>query len=235
MARDRYYFHYGCNAARRSKQLLSDSGSNVLLFLSGHGGDGFLKFRDVSNVQSHDLSDALETMRTQRRFREMLVLVDTCQAATIPEPFITPRVTSISSSLRGENSYASAHDNVLGQALLDRFTHATLQFVKLSGHSGTVSQLVQALAPKLRSDYNNPQTLDVRATQVRSRRIAPRPPRRTERPRCAHSPDNKPTATLVTLLQGATPMHNMKISDFFSANPTVIVGGELPSIALDDS
>jgi phosphatidylinositol glycan class K len=146
--------------------LLSDSGSNVLLFLSGHGGDGFLKFRDVSNVQSHDLSDALETMRTQRRFNEMLVLVDTCQAATIPEPFVTPRVTSISSSLRGENSYASGYDDFIGQALLDRFTFATLRFVKLNGHSGTVSQLVAALAPSLRSDRHNPQTLDVRATQV---------------------------------------------------------------------
>lgn len=153
------------DGTHRSKMLLSDGGSNVLLYMSGHGGDGFLKFRDVSNVQSRDLADALETMRTQRRFREMLVFVDTCQAATMPEPFVTPRVTSISSSLRGENSYASAHDEVLGQALLDRFTHATLQFIKLNGHTGTVSQLVASLAPVLRSDHNNPQTLDVRATQ----------------------------------------------------------------------
>jgi phosphatidylinositol glycan class K len=147
--------------------LLSDSGSNVMLYLSGHGGDGFLKFRDVSNVQSHDLSDALETMRTQQRFKEMLVLVDTCQAATIPEPFLTPRVTSISSSLRGENSYASAYDDFIGQALLDRFTYSALRFIKLNGHTGTVSQLVAALAPDMRSDRYNPQTLDVRATQVR--------------------------------------------------------------------
>jgi hypothetical protein len=154
------------NLNLRSKMLLSDSGSNVLLFLSGHGGDGFLKFRDVSNVQSHDLSDALETMRTQRRFNEMLVLVDTCQAATIPEPFLTPRVTSISSSLRGENSYGISHDSFIGQTLLDRFTHETLQFVKFHGHSGTVSQLVGVLAPALRRDYAIQQTLDVRATKV---------------------------------------------------------------------
>ena len=197
--------------------LLSDSGSNVLLYLSGHGGDGFLKFRDVSNVQSHDLSDALETMRTQQRFKEMLVLVDTCQAATIPEPFHTPRVTSISSSLRGENSYASAYDNFIGQALLDRFTYSTLRFIKLNGHTGTVSQLVAALAPDMRSDRYNPQTLDVRATQVRQLLTHPRA-------RCP-----------LTLQQGATPLRSMKISDFFSANPTVIVGSQLPSIALDEA
>ena len=213
--------------------LLSDSGSNVLLYLSGHGGDGFLKFRDVSNVQSHDLSDALETMRTQRRFNEMLVLVDTCQAATIPEPFVTPRVTSISSSLRGENSYASAFDDFIGQALLDRFTYGTLRFIKLKGHTGTVSQLVAALSPSLRSDYYNPQTLDVRATQVPmpepSRVTTSRPPR-TPTPHPHRSPPSR-----LTPMQDATPLHNMKISDFFSANPTVIVGGQLPVIALDEA
>jgi hypothetical protein len=30
-------------------------------------------------------------------------------------------------------------------------------------------------------------------------------------------------------------MRSMKISDFFSANPTVIVGGELPTIVWDDA
>jgi glycosylphosphatidylinositol transamidase (GPIT) subunit GPI8 len=197
--------------------LLSDSGSNVLLYMSGHGGDGFLKFRDVSNVQSHDLSDALETMRTQQRFKEMLVLVDTCQAATIPEPFVTPHVTSISSSLRGENSYASAFDNFIGQALLDRFTYSILRFIKLNGHTATVSQLVATLAPDLSSSNWNPQTLDVRATQVLLllHHLAP-----------THPP--------LTLKQGATPLRNMKISDFFSANPTVVVGGQLPTIALNE-
>jgi GPI-anchor transamidase subunit K len=171
--------------------LLSDSGSNVLLYLSGHGGDGFLKFRDVSNVQSHDLSDALETMRTQQRFKEMLVLVDTCQAATIPEPFHTPRVTSISSSLRGENSYASAYDDFIGQALLDRFTYSTLRFIKLKGHTATVSQLVAALAPDMRSDRYNPQTLDVRATQVRQL-LPPPPPRARPLPSNAAAGRNPP-------------------------------------------
>ncbi len=52
------------------------------------------------------------------------------------------------------------------RALQDRFTHATLQFVKLNDHAGTALQLIAALASKLSSDYNNPHTLDVRATLV---------------------------------------------------------------------
>ena len=36
----------------RSKRLLTDRGSNVLLFMTGHGGDEFLKFQDQFEIMS---------------------------------------------------------------------------------------------------------------------------------------------------------------------------------------
>lgn len=34
----------------RSKRLLSDAGSNVLVYAAGHGGDDFMKFQDQEEV-----------------------------------------------------------------------------------------------------------------------------------------------------------------------------------------
>ena len=34
----------------RSKRLLTDAGSNILIYMTGHGGDGFLKFQDSEEV-----------------------------------------------------------------------------------------------------------------------------------------------------------------------------------------
>ena len=34
----------------RSKRLLSDGRSNVLVYMTGHGGDEFLKFQDQARV-----------------------------------------------------------------------------------------------------------------------------------------------------------------------------------------
>ena len=34
----------------RSKRLLSDARSNVLVYLTGHGGDEFLKFQDQARI-----------------------------------------------------------------------------------------------------------------------------------------------------------------------------------------
>ena len=39
-------------AVPRSKRLLTDGGSNVLVYLTGHGGDEFLKFQDKEQVQA---------------------------------------------------------------------------------------------------------------------------------------------------------------------------------------
>lgn len=52
----------------RSKRLLTDEGSNVLIYLTGHGGDGFLKFQDSEEITSQELADALEQMWQKRRY-----------------------------------------------------------------------------------------------------------------------------------------------------------------------
>ena len=56
------------NAVPRSKRLLSDEGSHILLYMTGHGGDEFLKFQDSEELQSHDLADAVKQMKEKRRF-----------------------------------------------------------------------------------------------------------------------------------------------------------------------
>ena len=51
----------------RSKRLLTDDRSNVLVYMTGHGGDGFLKFQDSEEISNHELGDAFEQMWQKRR------------------------------------------------------------------------------------------------------------------------------------------------------------------------
>ncbi|CAG8776863.1 11295_t:CDS:2, partial [Acaulospora morrowiae] len=46
----------------RSKRLLSDDRSNILVYMTGHGGNEFLKFQDAEEISSFDLADAFEQM-----------------------------------------------------------------------------------------------------------------------------------------------------------------------------
>jgi glycosylphosphatidylinositol transamidase (GPIT) subunit GPI8 len=65
------------SAVPRSKRLLSDEGSHILLYMTGHGGDEFLKFQDSEELQSHDLADAVKQMKEKHRWVVVsLFLVD---------------------------------------------------------------------------------------------------------------------------------------------------------------
>ena len=113
-----------------SKRLRTDENSNILIFLSGHGGDEFFKFRDTEEMSTQDLGYAFHDMFMQKRYKEILLLVDTCQAATIANAIEAPRVITIGSSRKGENSYSYDSDQRLGVAVIDRFSHSLNMFFR---------------------------------------------------------------------------------------------------------
>ena len=75
----------------------------------GHGGENFLKFQDSEEINAHDLADAIGQMHERRRFHNMLVMIDTCQADTMFDQINVPNVVTIASSSRGESSYSVPH------------------------------------------------------------------------------------------------------------------------------
>jgi glycosylphosphatidylinositol transamidase (GPIT) subunit GPI8 len=52
----------------RSKRLLTDDRSNVFVYMTGHGGDEFLKFQDAEEISAFDIADAFEQMWEKRRY-----------------------------------------------------------------------------------------------------------------------------------------------------------------------
>eukprot|EP00924_Labyrinthula_sp_SR-Ha-C_P003529 maker-scaffold_53-snap-gene-0.35-mRNA-1 protein AED:0.03 eAED:0.03 QI:99/1/1/1/0/0/4/595/317 len=117
-----------------SKKLESTSKSNILVYLTGHGGDQFLKFRDREVLTSQNLADAFQQMNAQARYNELLFVIDTCQASTMFDTFSfkqTPNVFSVGSSLKGENSYSyQAEARELGVSLIDRFSFYALKYLE---------------------------------------------------------------------------------------------------------
>uniref|UniRef100_A0A8C1S4A2 GPI-anchor transamidase n=1 Tax=Cyprinus carpio TaxID=7962 RepID=A0A8C1S4A2_CYPCA len=93
----------------RSKRLLSDDRSNILIYLTGHGGNGFLKFQDSEEISNMELADAFEQMWQKRRYNELLFIIDTCQGASMYERFYSPNLMALASSQVGEDSLSVSH------------------------------------------------------------------------------------------------------------------------------
>jgi phosphatidylinositol glycan class K len=157
-----------------SKRLLTDEGSNVLIYLTGHGGDEFFKlrgekkesdcvflsffsilffffckrFQDAGEISSFDLADAFHSMHQKARYHEMLVIADTCQANTLYERLYSPDICMVGSSQRGESSWSKGTSAKLGTTMVDRFTDATLRFFERHATSDpSLLQLLRSFDP----------------------------------------------------------------------------------------
>ncbi|KAL9114182.1 MAG: hypothetical protein Q9227_001954 [Pyrenula ochraceoflavens] len=113
-----------------SKRLLTDAGSNILIYMTGHGGDQFLKFQDSEEIGAWDLADAFAQMHEKKRYNEMLFMIDTCQANTMYKHFYSPGIIATGSSEIDESSYSHHADNDVGVAVIDRWTYYNLEFLE---------------------------------------------------------------------------------------------------------
>ncbi|CAM9095116.1 unnamed protein product, partial [Ectocarpus fasciculatus] len=137
-----------------SKRMHSNNESNVVIYLSGHGGDGFFKFRDVEEVSAEEIGSAVAEMELKGRYNRMLFISDTCQAATLARDITSRNVTSLASSGASENSYAYSPNPNLGVSLIDRFSYSLSEFFRLHVRSKSdlkrlrLSDLVGSFDPR---------------------------------------------------------------------------------------
>ncbi|KAH7165584.1 peptidase C13 family-domain-containing protein [Dactylonectria macrodidyma] len=129
----------------RSKRLLTDDRSNILVYMTGHGGNEFLKFQDAEEIGAVDLANAFEEMWEKKRYHEILFMIDTCQANTMYSRLYSPNIIATGSSELDQSSYSHHADNDVGVAVIDRYTYYNLEFletqVKDLGSRKTVGDL----------------------------------------------------------------------------------------------
>ncbi|PVU99583.1 hypothetical protein BB560_005478, partial [Smittium megazygosporum] len=135
----------------RSKRLLTDEKSNILIYMTGHGGDQFLKFQDSEEISSHDIADAFAQMWEKKRYHEILFMIDTCQANTMYSTFYSPNIIATGSSNKGEDSFSHLHDDILGVSVIDRFTYYSLKYLENVKHGSklTIENLFNSYNKKL--------------------------------------------------------------------------------------
>ncbi|KAK6592268.1 peptidase C13 family protein [Botrytis cinerea] len=114
----------------RSKRLLTDDRSNILVYMTGHGGNEFLKFQDAEEISAFDLADAFEQMWEKKGYHELLFMIDTCQANTMYSKFYSPNIIATGSSEIDQSSYSHHADNDVGVAVIDRYTYYNLDFLE---------------------------------------------------------------------------------------------------------
>lgn len=91
----------------KHQQIFPTKNSNVVVYMTGHSGDNFMKFHDYEFISSYDMAQAFWRMHRKDRYHRLLFIVDTCQAATLYDQVDAPNVVSIGSSIKKEDSLSS--------------------------------------------------------------------------------------------------------------------------------
>jgi len=115
--------------ALHATQLKSSSNSNILFYLTGHGGDSILKFHDNEEIHSQDLANALSLMWQQNRYNEVLFIVDACESESVVSAFSSPNIISLTSARASERSYGFHRNIKLGVAVADLFTSSLVRYI----------------------------------------------------------------------------------------------------------
>jgi phosphatidylinositol glycan class K len=120
--------------------------AHMLLYLTGHGGDEFLKFRDAEELRAAEFVATVSAMKRVLRFRELLIILDTCQAESFFRHIATDGVTAIASSAAGQTAKSSSYDSVIGVPTGDLFSAAFCSCVMRLGRNATIADLWTDLA-----------------------------------------------------------------------------------------
>ena len=88
-----------CN--KRSWLGVTCSLSAAQVYLTGHGGEDFLKFNDKEELTSAELAAAVEGAHSNRGHAHVLLIIDTCQAATLVSQLRIPSLLAVASSGSG--------------------------------------------------------------------------------------------------------------------------------------
>jgi phosphatidylinositol glycan class K len=98
--------------------------------MTSHGGNEFLRIRTKTVILSDELDRTLWEMFLKNRYKEILFIVDTCEAITSYDAVTAPNIYFVGSSLKDQKALSYGFDNQLMTPLSDRFTYLMGHFLE---------------------------------------------------------------------------------------------------------
>ena len=103
------------------RQLNSDKNSKIIVIITSHGGENFIKIRNFLVVLTDELNRTLNEMYIKGKYKELLFVLDTCEGYTLYNHVNVPNIYFISSSTLGQKSSSYSYDENLMGPTVDKF------------------------------------------------------------------------------------------------------------------
>ena len=103
------------------RQLKSDRNSKIVILITSHGGENFIKVRNFLVVLSDELNRTLNEMYIKGKYKELLFVLDTCEGYSLYDHVKVPNIYFISSSAVGQKASSYSFDENSMGPTVDKF------------------------------------------------------------------------------------------------------------------
>ena len=134
------------------RQLNSDKNSRIVVIITSHGGENFIKVRNFLVVLTDELNRTLNEMYIKGKYKEIIIVLDTCEGYTLYNHVNIPNIYFVSSSALGQKSQSYSYDENLMGPTVDKFHFLMYNMLtdihKNKLYNTTVDQLFNDLKSK---------------------------------------------------------------------------------------
>ena len=103
------------------RQLKSNKNSKIVIIITSHGGENFIKVRNYLVVLTDELNRTLNEMYIKGKYKELLFVLDTCEGYSLYDNVKVPNIYFISSSALGQKASSYSYDENLMGPTVDKF------------------------------------------------------------------------------------------------------------------
>lgn len=103
------------------RQLNSNKNSRIIIIITSHGGENFIKVRGNMVILSTELHRTLNEMYIKDKYKELLFVLDTCEGYSLFDDVRVPNIYFIASSLVNQKASSYSFDHYLMGPTVDKF------------------------------------------------------------------------------------------------------------------
>lgn len=97
------------------RQLNTDKNSRIIIIVTSHGGENFIKIRGKLVILSDELHRTLNEMYIKERYKEIVFVLDTCEGFSLFDHVNVPNVYFVASALLNQKASSYSFDgNIMG-------------------------------------------------------------------------------------------------------------------------
>ena len=112
------------------RQLNTNKNSKIIVIITSHGGENFIKIRGTMVILSEELNRTLNEMYIKQKYKELVFILDTCEGYSLYDYVNVPNIYFVASALLNQKASSYSYDSEIMGPTVDKFHYLLFNALK---------------------------------------------------------------------------------------------------------